>query len=130
MNKKQKDFENIKKLLLQKRSILLAADQNISQEIKKEIENRHGDDVDVAESAYEQEMAYLFKSRGQDELKQIDEALQKIEKGEYGICDECEEKISKKRLAVMPYSIFCVECQEEMEQKGPRENAAFPANRK
>lgn len=119
------DFENIKKLLLQKKSILMATDQNIDQKIKKEIENRHGDDVDVAESAYEQEMAYLFKSRGQDELKIINEALNKIEKGEYGICGECGEKITKKRLAAMPYSIFCVECQEEMEQKGPGENAAF-----
>lgn len=125
MNKKQIDFESIKKLLLQKRSILLATDQNINQEIKKEIENRHGDDVDVAESAYEQEMAYLFKSRGQDELKIINVALKKIEKGEYGICDECGEKIAKKRLAAMPYSIFCVECQEEMEQKGLGKNAPF-----
>ena len=119
------DFENIKKLLLQKKSILMATDQNISQEIKKEIENRHGDDVDVAESAYEQEMAYLFKSRGQDELKIINEALKKIETGKYGICGECGDKIAKKRLAAMPYSIFCVECQEEMEQKGPGKNAAF-----
>lgn len=123
MPKKPSDFQNTKKLLMQKRSLLLAADQNISQEIKKEVENRHGDDVDVAESAYEQEMAYLFKSRGQDELRQIDEALQKIEQGEYGICSECEAKISKKRLTVMPYSIFCVECQEEIEQKGTRERA-------
>lgn len=125
MNKKQVDFESIKKLLLQKRSILMATDQNISQEIKKEIENRHGDDVDVAESAYEQEMAYLFKSRGQDELKIINIALKKIEKGEYGICGECGDKIAKKRLAAMPYSIFCVECQEEMEKRGPGENALF-----
>ncbi|VAX21086.1 hypothetical protein MNBD_NITROSPINAE04-2238 [hydrothermal vent metagenome] len=126
MGKKRQGFENIKKLLLQKRSILLAADQSISQEIKREIENRHGDDVDVAESAYEQEKAYLFKSRGQGELKLINEALLKIEKGEYGVCAECDEKISKMRLAAMPYSIFCVECQEEMEKKGPRENALFP----
>ncbi len=125
MGNKRRDFENIRKLLLQKKSILMAADQNISEEIKKEIENRHGDDVDVAESAYEQEMAYLFKSRGQGELKLINEALRKIEKGEYGVCAECDDKISKMRLAAMPYSIFCVECQEEMENKGPGENAMF-----
>ncbi len=123
---RSKDFQNIKKLLLEKRALLLAADQNIDQEIKKEIENRHGDDVDVAESAYEQEMAYLFKSRGQDELRLIDEALQKIEKKEYGICAECGDKISGKRLAIQPYSIFCVQCQEEMEQRGAKNSAEYP----
>ncbi len=121
-----KDFQNIKKLLLKKKALLLDADQNINQEIKKEIENRHGDDVDKAESAYEQEMAYLFKSRGQDELRLIEEALQKIEKEEYGICSECGDKISGKRLAVQPYSIFCVQCQEEMEQRRVKNTAEYP----
>ncbi len=123
---RSKDFQNIKNLLLKKKALLLAADQNIDQEIKKEIENRHGDDVDVAESAYEQEMAYLFKSRGQGELRLIDDALQKIEKEEYGICAECGDKISGKRLAVQPYSIFCVQCQEEMEQGGAKNSAEYP----
>ena len=75
--KKSNDFQELKKLLLRKKTILLKADHNYSEEIKKEVENMRGDDVDVAESAHEQEMAYLFKSRGQDELKLIGEAVQK-----------------------------------------------------
>ncbi|MDH4182960.1 MAG: TraR/DksA family transcriptional regulator [Nitrospinota bacterium] len=118
-------FEDIKKVLLQKKSLILKTDRNIDKEIKKDIESRHGDDVDVAESAYEQEMAYLFKSRGKDELRLIDEALKRIDQGEYGICAECDEKISKKRLAAQPYSILCVQCQEEVEKAQAGENPAI-----
>lgn len=113
---KSGDFKDIKRLLLKKRAMLLENDEHIDKEIKKESGSRHGDDVDVAESAYEQEMAYLMKSRGQNELRQIEEALERIDKGEYGICAECGDKIAKKRLEVQPYSILCVDCQEEVER--------------
>lgn len=122
---KSMGFEDFKKVLLKKKSLLLTADQNIDKEIKKDIEGRHGDDVDIAESAYEQEMAYLFKSRGKDELRLIDEAIKRIDHGEYGVCAECGEKISKKRLAAQPYSILCVQCQEENEKSEAGENPAF-----
>ena len=118
--KKPVEFQDINKLLLRKRAILLKADHDIDQEIKKEVENRHGDDVDVAESSYEQEMAYLHKSRKLDELRLIEEALKRIEKGEYGVCADCDEKIAKKRLAVQPYSILCIECQEQLERTGSK----------
>ncbi|MBI4827424.1 MAG: TraR/DksA family transcriptional regulator [Nitrospinae bacterium] len=114
---KSQSFDDIKKLLLKRRAALLKADRGFDREIRNEIESRHGDDVDVAESAYEQEMAYMFKNRGQEEVRLIDEALLRIEKGEYGICAECGEKISKKRLQVRPYSILCVDCQQELEKE-------------
>lgn len=114
---KSQSFDDIKKLLLKRRAALLKADRGFDREIRNEIESRHGDDVDVAESAYEQEMAYMFKNRGQEEVRLIDEALIRIEKGEYGVCAECGEKISKKRLQVRPYSIMCVECQQRVEKE-------------
>jgi DnaK suppressor protein len=95
---------------------LLKADIDMAQDIKKEMENRHGDDVDVAEADYGQEMTFLMKNRGQDEVRHINEAIERIDSGEYGICAECDEKIAKKRLEILPYSILCVECQEELEK--------------
>jgi len=117
-------FEDFRKLLLKKRAMLLKSDENIDKDLKRDIEGRHGDDVDIAESSYEQEMAYLFKSRGKDELRLIDEAIKRIDQGEYGTCAECEGKIAKKRLLVQPYSILCIHCQEEMEKLQAKENLA------
>jgi len=45
-------------------------------------------------------------------LTQIDAALQRIADGEFGICVECEEPISPKRLNAVPWAIYCLRCQE------------------
>jgi len=115
---KARNFNDIKKVLLQKKAILQKSVKGIEKHIIEEIESRHGDDVDIAEADYEQEMSFFFKSRGEGELRSIMEALARIEKGEYGICDECDEDIPKKRLMVQPYSTLCVECKEKMESEG------------
>jgi len=50
-------------------------------------------------------------------LKQIDRALEKIEKGTYGICDVTGKPINKKRLEAIPYASMTVEAQEQQEQQ-------------
>ena len=42
----------------------------------------------------------------------VSEALQRIENNTYGICSECEEAISPKRLAALPWAKFCISCQD------------------
>ena len=46
----------------------------------------------------------------------IDEALRKIQEGTYGICEDCGEEISEKRLGVMPTATLCISCKESREQ--------------
>jgi RNA polymerase-binding transcription factor DksA len=46
----------------------------------------------------------------------INEALDAISKGTYGVCDSCNELITKARLNVLPFARTCIKCQEEMEQ--------------
>ena len=61
--------------------------------------------------------AILIQQR--KELNEIELALDKIKKGNYGICEMCEESISKARLEVKNYARFCITCREitEKEQK-------------
>ena len=49
-------------------------------------------------------------------LLKIDEALRKLDEGTYGICEDCGEAINEGRLKVLPFAIYCVECQEKLEQ--------------
>jgi DnaK suppressor protein len=61
----------------------------------------------------------LLLSLSQNErerLLEVDEALDRIEDGTFGICEECGEAISLKRLEVMPNARYCVKCQEELEK--------------
>ncbi|MDH5637886.1 MAG: TraR/DksA family transcriptional regulator [Nitrospinota bacterium] len=51
-----------------------------------------------------------------DTLRQIEEALERIDDGGYGECAECESPIPEGRLELIPFAIFCVRCQEQMEK--------------
>lgn len=75
-----------------------------------------GDIYDQASSERDRELGFLLNDREREKLRQIDEALLKVEDGEYGICEECEEEIPLGRLKVMPFARFCVRCQSDMEK--------------
>jgi DnaK suppressor protein len=49
-------------------------------------------------------------------LLKIEESLRKIKEGTYGICEDCSEEISAARLRVMPFAIYCKDCQEKREE--------------
>lgn len=55
-------------------------------------------------------------SSQQQIITNIDEALRAIDKGTYGVCDNCGELINKPRLAVLPFAKNCIKCQSEMER--------------
>jgi DnaK suppressor protein len=60
------------------------------------------------------------RNRGQaDELARVDRALRKLqaEPEDFGLCEECEEEIAQKRLAVMPYATLCAACQAKREPR-------------
>lgn len=54
------------------------------------------------------------------ELEKILEALQKIEKGEYGICEKCKQEISFDRLEAVPTAKYCIRCKNELEKQQRR----------
>ena len=47
-------------------------------------------------------------------LRQVEAALERIESGEYGTCQECDEDISEKRLNVVPWAEYCIHCQDRV----------------
>lgn len=51
-------------------------------------------------------------------LRSVRAALQRIELGTFGTCDDCEELIPPRRLEVVPYTRFCVECKQQAENAG------------
>jgi len=55
------------------------------------------------------------------ELKEIELALDKISKGNYGVCEMCEEPIGIERLRVKPFARFCISCR-EINEKEQSEN--------
>ena len=60
--------------------------------------------------AMEREKTFLFASREGKFLNHLDDALKRIEKGEYGFCSDCGKLIDKERLEAVPHAQLCIEC--------------------
>lgn len=74
-----------------------------------------GDEVDIAVNVLGQEVQHELSDTQRSILDLISLALEKIEKGEYGICENCKQPIAKKRLEVLPWAKYCIKCQNNIE---------------
>ena len=107
------------------KAILLKMKEETLQEINKTLKSGSditssepsGDIYDQASSERDRELGLLLGDRDREKLRSIDEALLKIEEGEYGICDECEEDIPIGRLKVVPFAHYCVKCKADIEKQ-------------
>jgi DnaK suppressor protein len=77
-----------------------------------------GDVTDKTQQAYERELASRDLDRRAVEAREIRAALARIRDGNYGICLECDEEISQKRLAAVPWTALCIACQQDAERRG------------
>ena len=110
--------EEIKQMLLQtKKELLKGVDNSIKNE-SDYLRNDVGDFYDHASEDRDRELALMFTDRERTKLIQIDEALKRIEEGQYGECDNCMDEIGEDRLRVMPFAKLCLSCKTEFERHG------------
>lgn len=76
------------------------------------------DEIDQANELIEKEMGFVMSNNMMANLKEVEEAIDRIEKNHYGKCLHCGQEISPKRLEVLPFARLCVPCQEKMENRG------------
>lgn len=72
--------------------------------------------ADLGSDAMEREKDLLLAARGSRTAQQIAEALQRIDQGAYGDCEECGKAIGPKRLQLLPYARLCARCQMKAER--------------
>jgi len=72
---------------------------------------KSADQMDEIQYASERDLAIRNADRDSALLRQVKASLQRIHDGSFGICIECEEAISSKRLAAIPWAPRCIECQ-------------------
>ena len=112
------------------RKILEDMRDELVAEIKVQIERSRerdyeGDLGDYATSDMVADYANMFSERLRQRLLMIDDALEAIEDGDYGFCEECDEPINEKRLQLMPFARFCVRCQSELERQAKMRGETF-----
>ncbi len=84
---------------------------------RSRVKDHTGDLGDYATADMAAEYAHLLGERLRQRLQLIEDALDGIENGDYGFCDECDEPINEKRLQLMPFALFCVRCQSKLERQ-------------
>ena len=124
------EMEKLKKALLAKKKELLEEmgvimDANFSSTIKEstgDISHYSYHMADQATDNMERELAFMFASKSGRLVYHIDEALRRMQLGDYGKCQACGESISIDRLEAVPHARLCIECKsaEEEQKTGKR----------
>jgi DnaK suppressor protein len=113
---KAEKLEKYKNTLLAQREELVGqVNENQNQTFNFDRENMQ-DPVDLAVNDREQTILLSISESERILLEQIDDALRRIDAGEYGECMNCGQEIAPARLEAVPYAQFCIVCQEKLEQ--------------
>ena len=116
--------DSYRKRIVKKRGeFLKGLSQELNAGISKgpELKASLGSDVgDQSAQNLNSHLSISFARRYSSMLKQIDQALARVDEGNYGICEECGEKIDKKRLEILPFTPYCVHCQRRIEEENRR----------
>ena len=78
---------------------------------------KSADALDEVQYAAERELAIRNLDRESGLLRQVKGALHRMDEGSYGICLHCEEEINPRRLAAVPWAVYCINCQEIIDRK-------------
>jgi DnaK suppressor protein len=107
------DAVTYKEALLRKRGEILGAGGIKPLQTTMENNTRQGDLADQASGNNEVHIQLKLKQTDAKILQAIEEALRRIEKGNYGVCRDCGEEIAAARLNAIPWTRVCIACKEK-----------------
>lgn len=105
-----KEYEEIRGNLLEMLEDLNDRLVRITEDVKHSGEPLAKDFEDQATQTENDQVLDYLGNAARKEIAQIKQAIERIDRGEYGICQSCGEQISKERLKVVPYSNLCIKC--------------------
>jgi len=114
---RKKFLSDLRQNLLEMKNKLVA---EIDSELKAEREGNKDEGMDTYDLASEErdrEINFILSDRERVKIKQIDDALLRLEDGSYGVCESCGLEIAEERLEAMPFTRLCRDCQQDMERE-------------
>ncbi len=113
----KRELEKYRRLLEHKKAELSTELAKARTAEEDTTEESTQDIADKAVSSYTREFLYSLTDSERTVLLQIDEALARVEEGTYGFCGNCGKEMNEKRLTAVPWTPYCVDCQ-ELAEKG------------
>jgi DnaK suppressor protein len=108
----------MRQILIKRRDALrqaLAGDLSLLKELRAQTA---GDLVDAALDSAQDEISSQLAEVESRELASVENALERMRQGNYGVCEGCNQKIPMARLNALPYATYCIQCQRESEKYG------------
>lgn len=122
---KEKELNEYKETLLKlKQQIINEGIYNNTDDLKI-LDEDLPDEADIATSVINQQVSFTIRNRLMTKLKNIEEALYRVDQGTYGVCEECDEPISPKRLKTQPFTTLCITHAEELEREQQHKMRGF-----
>ena len=119
MNKKEK--QEFRKTLLEKKEQIVHKLSQVMTESKEVEANVAQDPVDKAESSYTKEFLLSLSDTERNQLMLIDDALRRLDRDGFGLCQLCGKEIGKKRIDALPWTPTCIDCQQKAEAESAAE---------
>lgn len=108
------DFSEIRQSLLKNQKILLNRIQQEALE-SQDVKPSNPGTSDLAGRYDNDQRKQLLLLRAEQQLKEVESALERLDKGEYGICISCGEPIHPDRLKALPAGAYCIRCKQKIE---------------
>lgn len=105
------------KLIEMRQQLLREIDKDLQQGREVAQEGGGMDNYDLASEERDREIAFLLTDRDREKLQAIQDALERIEQGTYGVCESCDSEIAEGRLMALPFTRLCVSCQAQEEKE-------------
>jgi len=114
---KKKDLDRFRKTLEERRKdILKNAQRTLNEDMTLDADDLP-DEMDLASTEYLHAFNFRLRGREKSYLAKINQALERIENGTFGICEACDEPISLKRLEARLETTLCIRCKEDQERE-------------
>ncbi|HUO04150.1 MAG TPA: TraR/DksA C4-type zinc finger protein [Candidatus Binataceae bacterium] len=109
----EKRKDSLRTLLRRERQDALVRVQILRRQQEEDVTPPPTDEFEVARSLADVETHAALIDRVEKRLKAVDEAMERLQAGEYGVCADCGEKIKLARLRAVPLAIYCIDCQQK-----------------
>jgi DnaK suppressor protein len=110
------ELDYFKGILLSRKEQILKNLSGAKEEMDELQTQELNDEGDYAAANSDTLVESAIITQQQQELQEIENALCKIDSGEYGICEMCEDPIGFQRLKVKPHAVYCIDCREIVEK--------------
>ncbi len=118
MSLREKKIQDIRKnLVMQRKELLVGAMEALNELNELPGQTVFPDLGDQATAEIDRNFMLRLKGREQKLLKKIEEALDRIDHGVFGICDKCGQEINVRRLEARPVTTMCIECKTLQEEE-------------